>query len=205
MTPQCLGVHFLLRCHCIKCINKAIWFIELWITKQVNKPHAGGLLVVAESSIKRFCGTFHTVRSNTTTSGVKSSALSISPTRTSAGGDGGGVNSWPSPIISSHMMPDSQGKLGSRSVSIASSERDLWCVGSIGGEENLSLPIGASTFLSRLFVTSYRHLHNSPTVFFQNWMFLWVVMMWDKISFKEMNTTYISTCGPSASIWNNTK
>ena len=82
------------------------------------------------------------------------------------------MNLQPSPIISSHVMPDSQGKLGSRSVSIVSSEGDLWCVGSIGGGENLSLPIGASTFLSTLFVTSDRHLHNSPTVFSKNRMFL---------------------------------
>lgn len=66
-----------------------------------------------------------------------------------AGGDDGGVNPRPSPMSSSHDNAIPGGQLRGGSVSMASSDNDASCVGSVGGGVNPLLPIGAGTLLSR--------------------------------------------------------
>ena len=71
-------------------------------------------------------------------------AVSISSSVSPTGGDTGGVNLWPSPISSSHVNADLREQLRGGSVSMASSDIDASCVGSVGGGVNPLLPIGAA-------------------------------------------------------------
>ena len=70
--------------------------------------------------------------------------MSISASVSPTGGDAGGVNPWPSLISSSHVNADVGGQLRGGLVSMASSDIDALCVGSVGGGVNPLLPIGAA-------------------------------------------------------------